>query len=391
MTARGEPVGATLGVEEEYHLLDANTLQLAPRAELSERADRRELVPQLRPEMLTSQLEAVTDVCRDLAQVRAAVQAMRAKALAVAAEHDAVLLATSTHPQAGLDQVEIAPRTRYERLIGRFGGLVSEFNLVGLHVHVGVPDLQTAVAVLNHARPYLSLLGALTASSPFHEGRDTGYASTRLARLALWPQGGPPPFLPSAQDYLDLVAALTGTRMIEEPSELLWELRPSSRYPTLEFRVADMCPELEDVVLYAGLVRSLVRTLAGRVAAGTPAPGVLDAVLIAARWRAARYGLGGELWSPGRQDLAPAERVAEDFWRELEPDLEQHEERALLRPLFEQLLQRGSSASRQRRVLAETGSLLDVVRDGVRLTTAGARAAPGAAADSGDPVEFMPG
>lgn len=367
-TTEDDLVGATLGVEEEYHLLEPDTLQLARRVELSERADHHAAGPHLHPEMLTSQLEAATDVCTDLQQVRAAVQAMRAEAAGAAAEHDAVLLATSTHPQATLAEIEIAPRARYERLIGRFAGVVSEFNLCGLHVHVGVPDLETAVAVMNHARPYLPLLAALTASSPFHEGRDTGYATIRLARLALWPQGGPPPFLRSVQDYRDLVTALTGTGMVDEPSELLWELRPSSRYPTVEFRIADMCPDVDDVVLYAGLVRSLVRTLAGRVTRGTPAPELPDAALAAARWRAARYGLTRELCSGQRQALAPAEGVVEEFWRELEPDLAQHGEDGLLRPLLEQVLRRGTSASRQRHVLADTGSLLEVVRDGVRLT-----------------------
>lgn len=360
--------GTTLGIEEEYHLLEADTLQLARRVALSEQADRHEAGPRLHPEMLTSQLEAVTDVCTDLEQARAAVLTMRADAAMAAAEHGAVLLATSTHPQAVLEEIEIAPRARYERLIGRFAGVVSEFNLCGLHVHVGVPDLTTAVAVINHARPYLPLLAALTTSSPFHEGRDTGFASTRLARLALWPQGGPPPFLHTAQEYLDLIGTLTATGVVDEPSELLWELRPSSRYPTVEFRIADMCPDVDDVVLYAGLVRSLVRTLAGRVAAGTPAPGVPDKVLTAARWRAARYGLTGELWSERRRALAPAERLLAEFWDELAPDLEQHGERDVLRPLLEQVLDRGTSAQRQRRVLAETGSLLEVVRDGVRLT-----------------------
>lgn len=374
--------GATLGVEEEYHLLDRGSLQLATRATLSDQAERSAAGRHLHAEMLTSQLEAATDVCAELEQVRAAVLAMRAEAAAAANRHGAVLLATSTHPQAGLDQVEIAPRARYQRLLERFAGVVGEFNLCGCHVHVAVPDLEMAVAVVNHARPYLPVLAALTASSPFHEGTDTGYASVRLARLALWPQGGPPPHLRSAHDYLDLVSTLTGTGMIDEPSELLWELRPSSRYPTVEFRIADMCPDIEDALLYAGLVRSLVRTLARRIADGTPAPDVPAAMLIASRWRAARYGLTGRLCSSPRQVLAPAGQVVEEFWEELEPDLSEHGEDGLLRPLLEQLLRRGTSADRQRRVLAETGSLLDVVRDGVRLTTQ--------AAASGDDTAAAP-
>jgi carboxylate-amine ligase len=313
-------------------------------------------------------------VCAELADVRVAIAAMRRDAAQAAAEHDAALLATSTHPLASLAQVDVADGPRYARLVQRFAGVVGQFNLCGGHVHVAIPSLQVAVAVMNHARLYLPALAALTGSSPFHEATDTGYESVRLARLALWPQGGPPPVLASADEYLSLVAQLTETGLIDEPSELLWELRPSARYPTLEFRVADMCPDIDDVVLHAGLVRSLVRTLIKRVADGVPAPSVPDSVLIAARWRAARYGLTGSLWSVRRSALAPAVIIVEELWQELEPDLAAHGEDHQLRGLLQQVLQRGTSATRQRRVFAETGSLFDVVNDGVLRTAGEARA-----------------
>jgi glutamate---cysteine ligase / carboxylate-amine ligase len=377
-TAAVGRAASTLGVEEEYHLLEPDTLDLARRPALTVQAEQHVSGSSLRPEMLTSQLEAATDICTDLEQVRTSVVAMRAEAARAAAEHGALLLATSTHPFSLLEQVEIAPRARYDRLRERFAGVVGEFNLCGCHVHVAIPDLDVAVAVMNHARPYLPVLAALTASSPFHEGRDTGYQSARLARLALWPQGGIPPYLRSAQDYERLVDSLVATGMVGEPSELLWELRPSTRYPTLEFRIADTCPDIDDVVLYAGLVRSLVRTLLGRVADATPAPQLADSILVALRWRAARHGLTGHLWSVRQEALMPAPAVVGELWRELEPDLLRHGEHHMLRVLLRQLLRRGTSASRQRRILAEAGSLGDVVRDGVGLTMAGAGAPDGA-------------
>jgi carboxylate-amine ligase len=373
-TAGDRPRQLTVGVEEEYHLVDPATAQLLTRPVLSEQAAQGRAGPHLQPEMLTSQLEAATDVCADLEQVRAAILGMRAEAARAAAAHGAVLLATSTHPVASLDQVAVAPRPRYQVLVERFGTIVDQFNLCGCHVHVRIPDLDIAVAVMDHARQYLPVLAALTGSSPFHEAVDTGCASIRLARLALWPQGGPPPVLHSADEYLALVAQLTATGMIGEPGELLWELRPSARFPTLEFRIGDVCPDIDDAVLHAGLVRSLVRTLIGRVAAGEPAPAVPDAVLAAARWRAARYGLTDRLWSVSRQALAPAAVVVEDFWHELEPDAARHGEDGVLGALLQQVMRRGTSASRQRSVLAETGSLQEVVRDGVRLTAAPAGA-----------------
>jgi carboxylate-amine ligase len=357
-----------IGVEEEFHLVDAETLHLRSLAELAERAGSGAAGPALHREMLTSQLEAVTEVCDTLADVRAAVTRNRRLADQAAAQYGATILATSTHPFAQLDECRVAGVDRYHRLVERFGAVVGEFNLCGCHVHVSVPDLTTAVAILNHARPYLPLLAALTSSSPFHAGIDTGYASFRAAQLALWPQGGTPPFLDSADAYLDSIARLTGAGLIDDASMLLWELRPSLRYPTLEFRVADSCTDVDDVVLHAGLARALVRTLAARVADGQPAPRIPEAELRAARWRAARYGLDGALWDPVAGTLVAARDAAESLWCELLPDLDAHGEAAELRALLDGLLRRGTSATWQRQKYAETGDLREVTRDGVRRT-----------------------
>jgi carboxylate-amine ligase len=225
-----------------------------------------------------------------------------------------------------------------------------------------------AVAILDRARPYLPALAALTGSSPFHEGRDTGFDSYRLAQLGLWPHGGPPPRLESAQHYRDVVAQLAAIGLVDDASEVLWELRPSEHYPTLEFRIADVCTDIDDVVLLAGLARSLVRVLAARAGSGERAPSLDDVVLRAARWRAARYGLSGELWSARRRAVLPAAVVIGELWDELEPDLAAHGEARLLRPLLDTLLARGTSATRQRRVFAETGNLASVVADAVAVT-----------------------
>lgn len=373
-------VGTTIGVEEEYHLVDPVSAKLRPCPDLSRQASDGWAGQRLHAEMLTSQLEAVSGICTTLAEVRSALLDARAEAAAAAAQHGATILATSTHPTAQLDEVDIAPRPRYQSLLHRFGTVVRQLNLTGFHVHVGVPDRELAVAIMNHARAYLPLVAALTGSSAFHEGEDTGFASYRLAQLALWPQGGLPSRLESAQHYRDVVAELVGTGLLDDASMLLWELRPSERYPTLEFRIADMCPDLEDAVLYAGLVRSLTRVLAARVEAGVDDVPVDDAVLRAVRWRAARFGLTGELWSVSRRAIVPAAVAVADLWHELEADLAAHDEAAMLRPLLDRVLAQGTSATRQRRVAAATGSIDAVVRDGMELTLHAVRSAPPGAA-----------
>jgi len=369
----GSPVvsgaaGRTFGVEEEFHLVDPGTSRLARRAELAEDVADRTSDDHLHAEMLTSQLEAATDICTDLHQLRSALVDARREASAVAAGAGAVLLGTSTHPLAPRSEIEVLNRPRYARLLERFGTIVQEFNLCGCHVHVSVPDLSTAVAIMSHARQYLPVLAALTASSPFHEGVDTGYESFRTAWLGLWPHGGAPPQLGSADEYRTTIEQLTRLGMIDDATALLWEVRPSARFPTLEFRVADMCPDVDDAVLHAGLVRSLVRTLGARVACGEPAPEFPDSVLRAARWRAARHGLAGRLWSVARQALVPGQVAVNDMLAELRPDLKEHDEFCVVEELWTRLQSRGTSAARQRRMFAATGSMAAVVRSAVQVT-----------------------
>lgn len=360
---------STLGVEEEYHLVDPVTLDLRTSPALAEQIARGTADHRLRTEMLTSQLEAATDVCATLDEVRSAVVAMRTVAAEAAAGDGATILATSTHPSASLDEVELASRDRYDHLVHRFGAVVRAFNLCGCHVHVAVPDLELAVQVMTHARPYLPLLNALTGSSPFHERADAGYESFRIAWLSLWQQGGPPPHLDTVDEYTTTVDALVRIGLVKTPRDVLWELRPSTRYPTLEFRGADVCTEVDDVVLLVGVIRALVRTLGRRVLAGTPAPRLSDTLLRAARWRAARYGLSGQLWCPTAERLMPADRVVTALMQELAPALRELGDYDEVRELTAQLLDRGTSARRQRERFANTGDLRDVIRDGIARTT----------------------
>jgi carboxylate-amine ligase len=215
------------------------------------------------------------------------------------------------------------------------------------------------------------LLAALTGSSAFHEGADTEYASFRLAWLGLWPQGGIPPAFDSTAEYDTVVADIVGTGLVAEESELLWEVRPSSRFPTIEYRIADMCTAIDDAVLYAALARSLTRTVTARLDRPEPTNPPADAFLRAVRWRAARYGLEGELWSMHRNALVPATEAVEDLLAELRPDLEAHAEWDDVRELADTVLARGTSASRQRSVFTATGDLREVTRDAVARTSAG--------------------
>jgi carboxylate-amine ligase len=370
--ASAAAIGETLGVEEEYHLVDPLTWQLAGRPNLlAQVADH----SHLQPEMRTSQLEIATDICHTLAEVRTALGRARLEAARVAASAGAAILAAGTHPSAPRDAQPILATDRYDAMLHRFGAVAREQNICGCHVHVGVPDEDTAAAVLTHMRPYLPLLTAMTCSSPFQGGADTGYQSFRSQWWSLWPVAGPPPALADAADYQRAVAELVSTGAIDDASTIYWDARISSRYPTVEFRMADVCTRIDDALLYAALVRSLVRTVGRRISAGEAPLPVSDGTLRAARWRAARFGLVGDLWWPRRRALVPAAVAVAGLLDELRPDLEAHGEDDIVRPLVADLLARGTSAARQRELYAETGDFTEVVRALAEETIGGTRPA----------------
>ena len=356
------PAGRTLGVEEEYHLVDAGTLALRDDARLNRAALRGELGERIGAEIATTQLEVATPVCETLADVRRELTAARAGAARAAATAGAALLAASTHPSSSWRDQRLTSRPRYLDLFQRWGILALQQDICGCHVHVGVPDLDTAVAVMDRARPHLPLLLALTCSSPFHEGQDTGYDSFRTEWWGRWAVAGYPEPLGDGRTYRAVVEGLRTAGVVDDASHLYWDVRPSERYPTLEFRVGDVCTSLDDAVLHAALVRSLVRVLAARAAAGDPVPPVRPELLRAARWRAARHGLAERLVDPADGRLRPAAEVVGALLGELRDDLEEHGEWAEVRALVVQVLARGTSATRQRAVLHRTGDLREVAR-----------------------------
>jgi carboxylate-amine ligase len=237
-------------------------------------------------------------------------------------------------------------------------------------VHVGVPDLETAVAVMDRARPYLPLLLAMTGSSPFHDGVDTGYESYRTLWWSRWPNTGPPEYFGDAQEFAEVVAGLAASGVVADRSHLYWDVRPSYHLPTLEFRLADVCTDVDDAVLHAALVRSLVRVLAGRAARAEPCPRPRAELLRAARWRAARHGIGEQLFDPLLGTLVEARLAVRRLLAELEDDLRDHDEWNDVSELVQRLFSRGTSAARQRRTWLRTGDRRAVAARIVREGTA---------------------
>ncbi|OBF30518.1 hypothetical protein A5724_23595 [Mycobacterium sp. ACS1612] len=352
-------VGDTIGVEEEYHLIDPVTAELHA---LSGQFTTNEYVTS---ELQATQLEIATPVCDTLTELRHELAKARQAAGELAGHSGAAILATGTHPFAHWQDLERVALPRYDTMADRFGALADRQNICGLHVHVSVPDLATALTIMNRVRPYVSALAALTSSSPFHEGSDTGFASFRTMCWSMWPTSGMPPVLRSVDEYQQLVADLTAAGVIDDASTLYWDVRPSIRYPTLEFRAADVCMNIDDAILHAGLVRSLVRTLAQR----SQTPALSDASITAARWRAARYGIRGDLCDPNSGAIMPAPLVIRRVIAQLEPDLREHGEFDLIGEAVARVFERGTSADRQRAEFVRSHhDLRHVVRFAARAT-----------------------
>jgi len=353
--------GVTFGVEEEFHLVDPVTYALTPSPGLIAAALRGAVGERIHPEISMSQLETATGICTTLAEVRAELVATRAQASAAAAGAGVAVLVASTHPFANWRQQALTPAPRYEAMVERWAHLVLQNDICGCHVHVGVPDLDTAVAVMDRVRPYLPLLLAMTGSSPFHDGVDTGYDSYRTLWWSRWPMAGPPEHLGNAAGFRAVVEGLVASGLVADTSHLYWDVRPSYHLPTLEFRLADVCTDLDDAVLHAGLVRSLVRVLAGRAERDEPYPLPRPELLQAARWRAARHGLGGPLFDPVRAVLVDTRTAVRHLLAELEEDLRDHDEWDEIGELVTRLFARGTSATRQREAWRRTGDVRAVI------------------------------
>lgn len=357
----------TVGVEEEFLLVDPHTGVAVPAVDLVMEQVPAELRGQVEREFQTSQIEIGSPPGLELSAIRHSLSVLRTE-LAGAAERAGVrLLAIGTGPVDG-PVPPVVDKPRFDRMIERFRLLVPGPGNNGMHVHVGVPDPDTGVRVLNHVRPWLPVLHAVTANSPFARGTDTGYASWRSVEWERWPSVAPTPYLESHEHYERLIRQLIASGVMLDEGMLYWYARLSARYPTVEIRIGDVCPSVDDAVLVAALVRALVATALTEIAEGRAPINTDHHLLVAAHWRAAHDGLEGEGVDLTDGELRPAWELLDRLVDHLRPELDRHGDLDEVTDLLGGLRRHGSGAARQRAVFARTGKLLDVVEDVARQT-----------------------
>ena len=352
----------TVGVEEEFLLVDPVTRRLVPLArEVLESA--RVVGPgrSMEHELQLFQIETATGVCHGLADLRAELVGLR-RTLAEAAERSGCRIASAgTHPLADSDDARVTPKDAYRRLERDYQIIMREQIVCGCHVHVGVVDAEMAIQVLNRTRPWLPVVAALAVNSPFWQGHDTGYASFRTEIWRRWPMSGLPEPFASRADYDRLVDDLRRTAAIDEPARIYWDVRPSARFDTIEFRLADACLTVDEATMVAGILQSLVRTLHAQVLTGEPLTAPRPELLRAATWRAARYGTEGDLIDLKRLRSVPAVELVRRLLDLLRRSLDETGEWDRVIGQVETVIAGGTGAMRQRRAFARAGRLDDVV------------------------------
>ena len=351
-----------IGVEEELMLVDPATGRLTGMAEQAVRAGDDE-EPEVERELFRQQIETMTEPCERLDDLAAQLRAGRRAVTESAAAAGAAAVAVPTPVLVDEDD-SITPKPRYERIRQEYGELARTSLACAMHVHVDVDDDEQGVRVLDGLRPWLPVLLAVSANSPYLRGRDTGHASWRAQIWSRWPSHGSPEAFGSAATYHEVRTTLTEWGAALDDGMVYFDARLSAKYPTVEIRVADVCTDLDDAVLVAALARGLVTLLA----ATEPDPAWRSDLIRATMWRASRYGLAGQLVHPGERRLAPAREVFESLVAFVRPALDDAGDLDLVEDLGERLLSDGGGATRQRRVFEKTESLEDVVRDLVTRT-----------------------
>ena len=336
----------TIGIEEEYLLVDPETRDLAdPPDELMQTAKQR-LGDRVTPEYMNAQIEIGTSVCATAAEARAQLVELRSQVAEVARSYDCRLMAASTHPFADWQEQSRSDKPRYHELKQDLQVVAERLLISGMHVHCGLEDDDLRVDCMNQVRYFLPHLLALSTSSPFWQGHETGLRCYRLSVFDEMPRSGLPSQFRSWGEYQGTLDMLAQTKIMEDPTKIWWDIRPHCKFPTLEMRICDVCTDVDDAVAVAALYVCLCRML-WRLRQANQSWRTYPTFLIEEnRWRAQRYGIGDSLIDLGRGTLVPFRELLDEILALVAEDaaaLDCEAEIARAR----MILDRGTSADRQ--------------------------------------------
>jgi len=366
----GDPY--TLGVEEEYQLLDSTTFDLVQHIDtILAAVSGHELEEQINAELMQSVLEIATPVCRTAGDVMAALTTLRAYVTEVAQDKGLRVGSAGTHPFSLFERQRITAKDRYRALIDQLQYVARRELIFGMHVHVAVDDPEKAIQVVNGLLPQLSPLLALSASSPFWRGEATGLSSSRQMVFSAFPRSGPPPRFRDYADYAEVVGRLERSGCIADYTHIWWDIRLHPRLGTVEVRICDAVSRIEDAVAIAAYCQALVKQLSERYDAGEEIPSYHRILTSENKWLAARYGLHAPVMdlATGRRNRVPVSRLIRRTVSELAPHARELGSERELEGVLE-LVSRGNGADRQLRVYNTNRDIVEVAREIAETTEA---------------------
>ncbi|HXY29596.1 MAG TPA: carboxylate-amine ligase [Gemmatimonadaceae bacterium] len=350
----------TLGIEEEYQIIDPVTREL--RSYITEiLAGEHLMLEEVKPELHQSMVEIGTKVCQTPSEARAELVRLRGAVMRIAGQNGLKIAAAGTHPFSSWMQQEITPLERYMGVRQDLAELAQRLLIFGTHVHVGIEDRDFLIDAMNVARYFVPHVLALSTSSPFWMGRLTGLKSYRSVVFRNFPRTGTPPLLKAWSDYQELLEALVQTNSIPDGSKIWWDVRPNWSYPTLEFRVCDVCTRVEEAVCIAAILQAIIAKLWKLRRDNMTFRIYPESLIDENKWRAVRYGLSGKLIDFGkRQELPASELIRELVGWFVDDVVDELGTRREVEYAYT-ILERGTSADRQLATFARTNDLKAVV------------------------------
>ena len=360
----------TLGIEEEYQIIDPESRELKSYIQELLEKGRVMLQDQIKPEFLQSQVEVGSHICRNIRELRSEVVRLRRSISELAEDNGCKMAAASTHPFSVWEKQEVTAGERYTQLRSDMAELARRMLIFGMHIHIGFEDKELMIDVMNQARYFLPHLLALSTSSPFWRGRDTGLKSYRTVIFESLPRSGLPPRFASWADYQSFIDILVETHCVEDPSRIWWDIRPHSKFPTLELRVCDICTRVDEAVCLAALIQAIVAKLIVLRQGNRSWRPYRFHLITENKWRAVRYGIEGQMIDFGKREQVPMRFLAQeilDFVDDVVDELGTREEVAYVHTI----LKNGTSADRQLEVYRRTGDPKMVVDHLIAETIAG--------------------
>ncbi len=360
----------TIGVEEEFQIIDPETLELRSHVvQLISSAAARGVGDLVKQEMHQSIVETGTKICENVSELRLEMHRTRSELVMAAESTGLRVAAAGTHPfSSWIDQV-ISPGERYQHIVEEMGQLARSLLIFGMHIHIAMPDKQTTIDMMNMVRYFLPHLLALSTSSPFWMGRNTGLKSFRTTVFRRFPRTGIPEIFQSWSEYENFLNLLIKLNCIDSGKKIWWDVRPHPTYGTLEFRMFDTATRVEEAVAIAALTQAIVVKL-HRLYTHNQSWRIYRRALIEEnKWRAARYGIEGKLIDFGREAEVPMHELMLELMELIDDVVDELGSRSAVEYIHT-ILNEGTSAERQLRVYQQTGDLKDVVRHLVMETRA---------------------